>query len=187
MDQFETALSRTLVVEGGFVDDPKDSGGATRWGVTERVARQYGYQGPMSEYPKESAKAVYRQGYWDPLKLAAIASLAPKVAYEMFDTAVNTSPPGGPFLVAKWFQRALNSMNDTSGRYMDITVDGEIGPGSLAAFRAFMDWRKEMGERVLTALLNGLQATYYLELSERRPKDERFMFGWISQRVVNGE
>jgi len=183
-EHFERALSHTIKVEGGFSDDPADSGGATRFGVTEAVARRYGYDGPMKEMPLEVAKAIYRAGYWDPLKLAAIASLSPPVAYEMFDAAVNTSPPGGPFQPARWFQRALNALNDGARRYPDVEVDGQIGPQSLGAFREYSVWRGKPGERVMVALLNALQGVYYMELSERRPKDERFVYGWLLQRVV---
>lgn len=39
-------INEILEVEGKqFADDPADSGGATRWGVTEKVARYWGYRG----------------------------------------------------------------------------------------------------------------------------------------------
>ena len=46
--------------EGGYSDHPADTGGATRWGVTERVARAHGYRGDMRSYPRADAVAVYR-------------------------------------------------------------------------------------------------------------------------------
>ena len=48
---FEHAFERLIGHEGGFVDHPSDPGGATRYGITERVARANGYTGSMREFP----------------------------------------------------------------------------------------------------------------------------------------
>jgi len=37
---------------------------------------------------------------------------------------------------------------------------------------------------VLCRALNCLQGAYYIELAERREKDERFVYGWLKNRVV---
>ena len=42
---FERAFEKLLGHEGGFVDHPKDPGGSTRYGITQRVARANGYEG----------------------------------------------------------------------------------------------------------------------------------------------
>src|SRR3546814_18148271 len=55
-DLIEAVIAR----EGGYVDDPADRGGATRWGITERVARQPGYAGAMRAFPRDEAAAIYR-------------------------------------------------------------------------------------------------------------------------------
>ena len=49
--------------EGGFSDHPADRGGATRWGITEAVARAHGWTGPMREFPRAEAEAIYRRIY----------------------------------------------------------------------------------------------------------------------------
>jgi lysozyme family protein len=181
MGHFEAALGYTLKIEGGFSDDPKDSGGKTNWGVTEKLARAAGYRGPMEEMSRDVAVAIYRDVFWDALKLPAIANLTPPLAYEMFDSAVNI----GPDVVAKWLQRALNALNDGETRYEDVKVDGDIGPATLGALRAFLALKKAAGEKVLIAVMNGLQVDHYMGLAEKRPKDERFFYGWVLQRVVN--
>jgi typhoid toxin secretion A len=182
MAHFDVAIGKTMLVEGGgrFTDDPKDSGGATRWGITERVAREFGYQGPMAELPKEVAVAIYKARYWDKLKLSAVAFFSPRLAYEMFDSAVNI----GPVVVGKWLQRTLNALNDGGAKYPDVEVDGEVGQTTLTAMRLYMEQRGADGEAVLHAALNGLQAAFYIELCESKPKNERFVFGWLLQRVV---
>jgi len=50
--------------EGGFVNNPADRGGATRFGVTDAVARANGYTGDMRHFARPAAVAIYRRLYW---------------------------------------------------------------------------------------------------------------------------
>lgn len=180
MTTFDRALKHTLGIEGGFSNDPRDSGGATRYGVTERTARAFGYTGPMSELPIELAKRIYRVQYWDLLKLDDVAERSPGVALEMFDTAVNC----GQVVAAKLLQRLLNVFNRGEGDYADITVDGLVGHNTLHALGGFLAKRGDAGSQVLVEALNSLQGAYYVELAERRVKDEAFIYGWFTHRVL---
>ena len=60
---FERAFEKLLGHEGGFVDHPKDPGGATRYGITQRVARANGYEGDMRNLPISEAKRIARKDY----------------------------------------------------------------------------------------------------------------------------
>lgn len=177
---FEKAFEHTVGLEGGYVDDPRDSGGATRFGITEATARAAGYPGAMRDLPLTTAKRIYRERYWDALNLGAIAELAPRIACELFDTAVNmgTGVPG------RWLQRGLNALNRGGADYGELVVDGKLGGKSVWALKAYLAKRGKGGEAVLLALLNGLQAAFYLELAERRAKDEAFLYGWLANRVA---
>jgi lysozyme family protein len=169
--------------EGGFVDDPKDSGGATKYGVTERVARLYGYDGPMRDMPVEVAQAVYEELYWNALRLDRIHVLSPEIAEELADTGVNM----GVGTAAHFLQRALNALNVNATVYPDLILDNIIGPASLAALAAYLKHRPgHDGLRVLLDALNSLQGVRYIEIAEARPKDERFVFGWFRARVGIG-
>lgn len=112
---FDTAFATLLGHEGGFSDHAADPGGATRYGVTEAVAREAGYRGDMRELPLDLAKKIYRDRYWDAVKAE---ELPPAVRYAVFDAAVNS----GTGQAALWLQRALG-----------VTADGVIGPKTLAA------------------------------------------------------
>jgi len=113
--QFDTAFSLLLGHEGDFSDHPDDPGGATRYGVTEAVAREVGYRGDMRELPLDLAKRIYLERYWLPVRAD---DLPPGIRYAVFDAAVNS----GPRQAARWLQRALG-----------VTDDGIIGPKTLAA------------------------------------------------------
>lgn len=112
---FDQTFHKLLGHEGGFVDHPDDPGGATNWGVTERVARQHGYTGPMRELPVEMAKDIYRKSYWAPVRAD---DLPAPIRYAVFDAAVNS----GVGQAARWLQRALG-----------VADDGKIGPLTVAA------------------------------------------------------
>lgn len=180
MTTFDKALKHTLGIEGGFVDDPRDSGGATRYGITEAKARAWGYAGAMKDLPKELAISIYRKDYWDALQLDRVAFLDEGIAMEMFDTGVNA----GLGLPVRFLQRALNVFNRNGKDYPDLTVDGVIGQNTLSALNKFLTLRGKLGARVMLAALNSLQGAFYTDLAERRPKDEAFVFGWFANRVL---
>ena len=165
--------------EGGFTDNPKDKGGPTRWGITQAVARQYGYTGDMRTLPREVAKAIYLELYYVGPKFDQVHALSPRIAEELTDTGVNC----GQAVAAKFLQRALNAFNREASIYPDITVDGQLGIRSLAALRAYLEHRGAEGEEVMLKALNCLQGERYIDLAEGRPANEEFVWGWIRTRV----
>lgn len=175
-DLKQRVIDEIIAVEGGFVDDPSDSGGATNFGITESVARAAGYTGAMKEMPRELAVEIYSKRYWDSVKGDEICALSEKVAEEVVDTAVNM----GTGRAGKFLQTALNVLNNRGKLYSDISVDGAIGPGTLNALKAYLENREE---EVLLKALNCLQGNFYIELSQRREKDEKFLYGWLKNRV----
>lgn len=179
MQAFDEAIAALAPIEGGYTNDPADSGGPTNFGITEATARAFGYEGEMHDMPREVAVWIYRKRYWDALSLDPIALLAPDVAKELFDSAVNC----GPDVAGKWLQRSLNALNQNGTTYADTTVDGRVGPMTVAAFRAFYVARDGEGIKVLLRALNALQGAFYIGLAESQPKDERFVYGWLLNRV----
>ncbi len=165
--------------EGGYVNDSADSGGETNWGITVAVARTFGYLGEMSELTRAQAFDIYAEKYWNPLNLDVIEEYSERIAEEIADTAVNM----GTGRAGKFLQRALNALNLGAEKYPDLVVDGIVGRGTLRALNSFADWRGKDGETVLFRALNCLQGSFYIELCERRPKDERFVYGWLLNRV----
>ena len=178
-DSFDAAVAELIGIEGDYSNDPSDSGGKTRFGITEAVARRHGYTGPMHALPVALAKGIYRSDYWDAQNLNTVALLSRRIALELFDTGVNQ----GTSQAGEFLQMSLNAFNRQSADYPDVEVDGDVGPATLDALTAFLQRRGNDGETVLLRALNALQGAAYIELAERREKDERFVFGWFLQRV----
>jgi lysozyme family protein len=176
---FEKAFQKTCGIEGGYSDDARDRGGKTRFGVTERVARRWGYKGEMRDLPLETARDIARYAYWDAMKLDGINEISERVAEELFDTGYNM----GIHAASCFFQRALNGLNRNEKDYANIKVDGAIGAKTIAAFTAFIAFRKAQGEIVMMRLLNSFQAERYVLICENDEPQEDFLFGWVLQRV----
>jgi lysozyme family protein len=166
--------------EGGYVNHPADRGGATRWGITEAVARAHGWRGDMRALPEDEAARIYERIYWVRPGFDRIAALAPNVAAELFDTGVNM----GPSIAVAFLQRALNALNRGAADYADIAPAGRIDDATFAALSAFLEARTPRGEAVLVKALDALQGERYLDLAERRPANEAFLYGWLANRLA---
>lgn len=165
--------------EGGFVDNPKDRGGPTCWGITEAVARAHGWTFAMADLPRDLAVKIYFQDYVVAPGFMRIAAMNTAIGAELVDSGVNCGP-GRP---GPWLQRTLNLLNREAKLFPDLVVDGKLGPATQFALQAFLNQRGAAGEKVLLRCLNSLQAVYYMEITERRAANEEFFFGWILNRV----
>jgi len=85
--KFQACWKLLLANEGGFV---VDNGGATRWGVTARVAYKWGYRGAMQELPEATAMAIAEQEYWVPF---GCENYPTPIAFQILDTAYNGGHP----------------------------------------------------------------------------------------------
>ncbi|EQB01045.1 glycoside hydrolase family 108 protein [Sphingobium baderi] len=174
-----TLIEELIEREGGYSHHPADRGGPTNWGITQGVARENGYAGDMRTMPRAVAESIYRRLYWERPGYAFAAEIAPDVAAELFDTAVNM----GPAAATGFLQRALNALNRNQKDYPDLTVDRRIGAKTLAALGAFMALRGRGGERVLLKAVEALQGERYIALAESRPANEAFLYGWLANRI----
>lgn len=131
---FQKAVALILKHEGGYVNDPRDPGGETNFGISKRA------------YPNEDIKALtpqraallYHRDYWLAIKGD---ELPYPIALITFDMAVNA----GVGTAIKLLQRALK-----------VEVDGKLGPQTLAA-------AKTAGPEIATRLSRH-RITYYAAL-----------------------
>ena len=107
---FQTAFDLLITHEGGYNNHPDDPGGATMYGITEKVARANGYTGPMRDLTLDFSKSIYRKSYWDACRCDQMPDT---LRYPLFDAAVNS----GPGQAIKWLQSAVG-----------VKADGAIGP-----------------------------------------------------------
>lgn len=172
----ERIINEIIRIEGGYTNNPADSGGETNFGITIEAARANGYSGDMRDLPREVAFGIYVARYWAAVKADDLSKLSDIVTEEVVDTAVNM----GPSRAGKFLQRTLNVLNSRGKLYPDVVVDGAIGPATVSALRGYLVKRDA---NTLAKALNCLQGAYYITLAERREKDETFVYGWFKHRV----
>lgn len=112
MADFERAFRVLVGEEGGYVNDPADPGGETKFGISKRAYPAV----DISNLTLDQAKAIYRRDYWAPLQLDA-RPWGP--ALVLFDCAVNqgvararsllaqVATSSQPFVIAFQAERAL--------------------------------------------------------------------------------
>ncbi len=176
----EKVISDLIKIEGGYVNDPKDRGGETNFGITVATARAHGYKGAMRDLPLETAKAIYLKTYWTGPRFNLVAEQSASIAEELFDTGVNC----GVGFAKPLLQRVLNLLNLEQKLFKDLTVDGVYGTKTLEALKITLDKRGRDGELVILRMLNSLQGARYIDLAEKRESQEQFIFGWFRNRVV---
>lgn len=172
MTAFEVALALLLEREGDYADEREDRGGKTRYGITEQTARRNGYGGRMQSLPLDVARTIYREEYWQPMRLDAIAVLSQRIANEVMECGVNC----GPGTAVKLLQRALGAFGHS------VAVDGQCGPATLKALADYLRSRPD-SEVSMLASLNALQGAHYLGIVQRSPSQRRFLVGWLKRCV----
>lgn len=175
----DQTIATLIKIEGGYVDHKNDKGGPTNWGITEQVARAYGYTGPMQAMPVEVAQQIYKERYWFAPKFDQINIRSTELAEEMLDTGVNM----GVNWPGKFLQRSLNLLNKQATKYPDITVDGNIGKMTLWTLDQLIAFRGPKICRTVTKMCNHMQANRYFEIAEKNPTQEDFIMGWIDNRT----
>lgn len=164
-EAFDRAVRHTLELEGVFSDHRWDPGGATKYGITEGVARRHGHD--VRKLTRSQAVAIYRSDYWDALGLDEVARTSQRVALEIFDTAVNA----GTSRAVKIAQEALREIFE-----VDLEIDGKMGPQTRGALiRTAIKY-----EQQLVAALNLYQGAFYVHLLRRGHSAARpAIKGWM--------
>jgi lysozyme family protein len=146
--------------EGGYVRNPADPGGETKFGISKR------------SYPKlniaaltlEQAVGVYYQDWW--LKKLSFLPQLPSenIAAKIFDIGINV----GERQVVRLCQRALKACG------IRVSDDGIAGQMTITALcnveeDAFLEnFRQEC-------------ADFYQKLAQTRPSLQRFLKGWLNR------
>ena len=111
---FERAFEFLMEIEKGYVNDPRDPGGETKFGISKRAYPNL----DIAALTEDDAKGIYLADYWEPCRCD---ELPPDVALAIVDCAVNQ----GQGIAPRILQQALK-----------VKIDGIIGEVTLAAVNA---------------------------------------------------
>lgn len=165
MNNFDKAFEITVGIEGGYVNDPEDRGGETKYGISKR---SYPWL-DIENLTRIQAKAIYYQDFWNTKKMN-LDMLPVEIAIKLFDTGVNM----GTYTARKMLQDALNLLNRNQTRYKELKVDGWIGQ---ATFKALSLTNK----KELLRTLSGLKFEIYHGIVIEDPSQKRFFGGWVKR------
>ncbi len=163
---FHKALSLILEAEGGYVHDPRDPGGETKYGISKRSFPDV----DIKNLTVDQAATIYENFFWTPLHLSLFP---PELAAVVFDTAVNM----GKHHAITILQKTLNNISMGES----LVVDGVLGPKTLAAVDEFCQLGTTYIQNLcLEFLIHRLERYAHLASSQQlRP----FLLGWLN-RVV---
>jgi lysozyme family protein len=109
---FNIVFDRVIGLEGGYVNNPNDPGGETKWGISKHSYPNL----DIKSLTREQAKEIYLNDFWNKLEMDA---LFPSVVYQLFDFAINS----GIYTAIRYFQA------------LGVADDGHFGPISRTAAR----------------------------------------------------
>ena len=169
MAVFEKFSGKLLKEEGGFVDNPNDKGGATKYGITIDTWKTYGYDKnkdgridveDLKIITFSDALAITKKIFWDYFKADKIKNQS--VAELIVDWGYNS----GQVTVARRIQRILN-----------LAVDGIFGDGTVAAIN------KAHQSKLFEAIKADRKA--FIDFLVRKdPTQKVFYQGWMNR--ING-
>ncbi len=120
---FDICFERVISSEGGYVDHPLDTGGATNLGCTQNVWEMYvGHEvtkDDIKALTKKDVKPLYKARYWDAIHGDELPA---GLDYAMFDAAINS----GCTRASKWIQEIVG-----------VSADGAIGNNTILAISNF--------------------------------------------------
>ncbi|WP_416916018.1 MAG: holin-associated N-acetylmuramidase [Roseicyclus sp.] len=165
--------------EGGYVDDPDDPGGPTKFGVTIHTARRLGLDldadgdvdaADVRQLTRQQAVEIFVREYFERPRIAMLPeALQPSV----FDMQVNAGAQAVRIL-----QRLLRDMG------LEIAVDGVIGPETARAAQVAL----EMAPDHLVDAYGIARRNFYYALADRRPASRKYARrrdggkgGWITR------
>lgn len=133
---FDDYFDRLIGHEKGYSNDPKDPGGETNFGISKRSYPHL----DIKSLTLADAKAIYLKDFWN---RGRMSELPPGLAFDVFDTAVNS----GIGQSIRFLQRAVG-----------VADDGVVGPLTMAAI-------KRHDTESLQARFNGERLDFMTKLS----------------------
>ena len=155
MSNFKAVINRIIQDEGGYVNDPADAGGETKYGISKRSFPEL----DIKNLTLEGATDIYERFYWIPSKAEKLPEELQEVYFEM---VVNM----GQSSAVRVLQKACNAIGSK------LDVDGRIGMLTITA-----------SKRLTLDRLVAYQVLYYAQLVTRKPDQERFYFGWFKRAI----
>ena len=176
MALFESSLQKILAHEGGYVNDPDDTGGETYKGVARAMnskwngwvqvdwcKTQKGFPANLEKNSElqEEVSRFYQVNYWDALCADSIENQL--VADSIFDFGVNAG---------------VRTSASLAQLVVEADPDGVIGPTTLDKLNAF-------DPDHFLAAFTVAKIARYISIVKKRPESRKYFYGWICRTINN--
>lgn len=160
--EVDKMIAALIAKEGGYVNDSADSGGATKYGITNATLNAWRERecsiDEVKALTKEEAAEIFRAEYYF---RPSIDSLPTALQAHVLDISANC----GPRTAVRLLQQALNELGS------EVKCDGVIGPVTRDACNT-------CDLKALNNKLVDIRIKFYEQLAAKRPKDRKFLAGW---------
>ena len=99
--RFQAFTDEVIRIEGGYVNDPDDPGGETKYGITKRLAVSLGYRKRMIDMTKDEAKELYRLSFWNDSLASNIMNDAAFNIYLLFSVSITCTLNYSPSFLSR--------------------------------------------------------------------------------------
>jgi len=147
-------------VATGYVNDPDDKGGETKFGI----ARNSNPNLNITALTYEQAKSVYFRKYWDLSECDLLPSLLNIIN---FDAVVNH----GSTNANKFLQRSLG--------FLGTSVDGNLGPKSIT--KCYERCKTTIDIKNLCLMVLDERERFFRVIVARNPSQQKFLQGWLNR------
>lgn len=117
---FREYIDRILTSEGGYVNNPADPGGETKWGIAKRSYPKV----DIANLTREQAIQIYHDDFW--LRIGG-DTLKPSILYQVLDASVNHGIGNG----LRMLQRAVGALDDGHIGGVTLSLIAGTDPGDL--------------------------------------------------------
>jgi lysozyme family protein len=160
------AINKVLLHEGGYVNNPLDKGGATNFGITQKVYETFIGRpvtiAEMKAMPKGNAIAIYKKDYWDKVQGDKIKNYG--VAFALFDQSVN---------------RGHKKVISQAQSILKIPVNGIAEANFVTAINKYPS--KDFLDKFIT-----MSKQSYIDIVKNNPSQVTFLKGWLN-RIASTE
>lgn len=170
MADFDKAVEKLLVLEGGYVNHPNDRGRATKYGISLNFLQSINpgaTETTIKMLTLDQAKDLYQRFFWDKGKLHEVHDQ--NVAEQFFNAIVHFGEKTAILLM----QKTINTM-----RHATLIEDGAIGPKTLNAINT-----ADPVSLIANYKVNIIQRYVNKVIADRT--QEVFLLGWV-RRALKG-
>ena len=157
MANFDKAILHSLKWEGGYVNDPSDSGGETKYGISKRSFPDV----DIKNLTLDEAKNIYLKNYWNPLYTQIKDE---SLAIKLFDLGINLGVAKAVILL----QSAIYDFEPIN------KIDGKFGKITLELTNKYSDLD------LYDAYISKVEL-YYRHITVKSPKNLKFLKGWLNR------